>query len=866
MSICLFKRLWIGKSWWRRNWGRKSGDAAQNTPLEYLLFLLAKNTFNSKLRQIMTAIFEGVASNFIFDLLKDGATKISKTDCIRKFKRKNHFSTPHQNDFFDLYQDAIIEIWYLGKPNEVVGFFKNESICKAFYDLFYSPEKDFWLAINHAIESLKVGDEIKSTNADIQKEIEDFRKIFNDLVTQSRNLKEIEDTRKLDDIKRILEKQSEGRDKKRLTLLPSPPPHFIGRLDKLAELDEFLRKGKNATLINGMGGMGKTTIAQQYVNLPEYTDRLKHLAWVTLNTGLKDDILKEFHNRDGQFCYDQNQTADENYRRLLVLLQNLDGPNLLVLDDNLNQTGIFDEFGINNWQVLVCSRTIPEGFHKIDVDELSVSDARELFYAHYHKTRNDELVDRIVQTVARHTLTVELLAKIANNNASLTLEKILAGLAEKGLSFDEGTKIRSPYDKARNKKYIKDCLDAAFNIAEAEHYDDKELIKFLLWFSVMPSDFISFEMLCELFVIHEKEQTNFSNRLNALSDLGWITGNQQSYRMHSVVQDIVRRRLQPSVENCNPIIINLSWKLKPEPSENPLNKAKYIPYSIALFQQIDAQHNNIADLANNLSVIYRNMGNLPQALEFQLKVIEIKEKVLEPNHPDLATAYNNLALVYWNIGNLKDAMKSQEKAIKIHQRNSPQDQLSMATAYNNLTLISKDMGDLENALKFQNQAKSIFEKTLSVDHPYLATSYNNLSSIYRAMGDTLQALKYQNLSRNIREKILEPDHPDLATSFNNLSLIYRDMGNLPKALEFQLKAKEIQDKIQDKNHPQLASCYNNLCSIYYEMKEYKKAGFHINKAVEIFKKALPKQHPDIQRALDWQKLIEEKLEKTTPHP
>ncbi len=812
----------------------------------------------------MTAIFEGVASNFIFDLLKDGAKKISKAECIRKFKRKYNFSTPDQNDFFDLYQDAIIEIWYLEKPKEVVGFFKNESICQTFYDLCYFPEKDFWQAINHAIKSLKVGDEIKDANTDIQKEIEDFKQIFNGLINQSRNLKEIEDTRKLDELLRRSNEKPAQKESKSLTILPPLPATFIGRLDKLAELDEFLRKGKNATLINGMGGMGKTTIAQQYVNLPEYTDRLKHLAWVTLNTSLKDDILKEFHNRDGLFCYDQNQTAEENYRRLLMILQNLPGPNLLVLDDNLNQPGIFDGFGINIWQVLVCSRTIPEGFHKIDVDELSVSDARNLFYEHYHKNRNDKLVDQIVQTIARHTLTIELLAKIANNNASLTLEKILAGLAEKGLSFDEGTKIHSPYDKARNKKYINDCLDAAFNIAKAEHYDDKELIKFLLWFSVMPSDFISFEMLCEIFSIENKEQTAFSNRLNALSDLGWITGHQQSYKMHSVVQDVVRRRLEPDIENCFAVIDNIGWKLKTKPVENPLDKTKYIPYSLALLHYLAAQHKDIATLSNNLSNIYQAMGNLPQALDFQLKAIEIYEKILAFDHPDLATSYSNLSNIYQDMGNLPQALVFQLKSIEIYKKVFIPDHDVLGTSFNNLSEIFRNMGNLPQALKFQLKSIEICEKNLAPDHPDLATSYNNLSIIYQDMGNLSQALDFQLKAKIIQEKVQDIHHPQLASCYSNLSLLHRKMGNLALALDFQLKAISIKDKANYPNHPSLANSYTILCSIYVDIKEFEKANFYIGKAVEIYKKSLPKEHPSIQNALDWQKLVEEKLGKTTP--
>ena len=35
---------------------------------------------------------------------------------------------------------------------------------------------------------------------------------------------------------------------------------------------------------------------------------------------------------------------------------------------------------------------------------------------------------------------------------------------------------------------------------------------------------------------------------------------------------------------------------------------------------------------NNLSTVYQDMGDLNKALEYQVKAIEIKEKVLDKNH------------------------------------------------------------------------------------------------------------------------------------------------------------------------------------------------------------------------------------------
>src|SRR3974377_1148847 len=46
---------------------------------------------------------------------------------------------------------------------------------------------------------------------------------------------------------------------------PAPPPHFTGREDDLARFTQLLTSGQNVaiTALQGMGGIGKTALAQK---------------------------------------------------------------------------------------------------------------------------------------------------------------------------------------------------------------------------------------------------------------------------------------------------------------------------------------------------------------------------------------------------------------------------------------------------------------------------------------------------------------------------------------------------------------------------------------------------------------------------
>src|SRR5512139_281255 len=50
---------------------------------------------------------------------------------------------------------------------------------------------------------------------------------------------------------------------------PAPPPHFTGRDDDLVRFTQLLTSGKNVaiTALQGMGGIGKTALAQKLAEL-----------------------------------------------------------------------------------------------------------------------------------------------------------------------------------------------------------------------------------------------------------------------------------------------------------------------------------------------------------------------------------------------------------------------------------------------------------------------------------------------------------------------------------------------------------------------------------------------------------------------
>jgi tetratricopeptide (TPR) repeat protein len=625
-----------------------------------------------------------------------------------------------------------------------------------------------------------------------------------------------------------------------LTPLPARKIELIGRQEELKWLSRQLQESNRVLLVNGLGGIGKTEVCKRF-----FLDHYREFAfagWIDYVTSIKESLVNAFGFQPDLVKMNEADTLDERYHKILVYLNSLDSNSLLVFD-NIEDPGDPDLDALTRlpFKVIANSRSVLPGFLAYTLDFLSESCCRDLFYKYYQLEKDDEGVNKIVERCGRHTLSVELLARTAQN-AGMSVTSFYELLTEQGFNLNDviGDKVYTFWHDEKTRQRFFDHLLKIFDISAARVTESE--LQVLTNLSVLPAIYIPMETLKEWLELETNEE------INGLVSKGWLKRDRTTIFMQQVIQEVIRYKTHPDVKTCGKLTRALADNLSAEPGENPLDKKKYVIYADSLLQHIHDLHEDAATLANNLSLIYQALGQLEPALEFQKKAINILENVLDKNHPNLASSYNNLSMIYQDLGQLEPALEFQLKDVKISEQILDKNHPSLATSYNNLSLIYQDLGQLEPALEFQKKATEIYEAVLDKNHPSLATSYNNLSLIYQTMGQLEPALEFQKKALEIREAVLDKNHPSLATSYNNLSMVYQSLGQLEPALEFQKKTVEIFEKILDKNHPSLATSFHNLSTIYLDMAEYPAALQYAEKAVTILQTLFPNGHPNLDTA------------------
>ena len=542
--------------------------------------------------------------------------------------------------------------------------------------------------------------------------------------------------------------------------LTNPPPkanELIHRNNTVAELQKLLETGDNILLVNGLGGIGKTSIARKvYHNVK---DKYKHIVWIEYQENLRRSLLSSL------FLF--NNTKDENirFKQIEQYITNSKEDTILFID-NVNKTVSEDPslsvlLGINARIVITSRRTHLHNFTPINVGFLSENQCVDIFYEYYifDKSRDQtEIVKDLVNIVSCHTLSVELLAKCANM-PGYSLSKFLDDLKRKGFGYPE---LLVEANHSMQARTIAQHLIKLFELVNVS--DEQKRI--LRNFAILPSVEIPADV--------KKWIECKSGDLMRLNELGWIRVTENGYTMPDIVKESIRMQIGTiSINDYSQLLEYLSKDEYIKKTNNYIFASVRLKIADTVISEFKDESTEImGKLLANIATIHNNQGQYDKALEYNYKALYIREKVLGKGHPDTATTYNNTALAYFR------------------------------------------QGEYSNALEWHQKALSIREKVLGKEHPDTATTYDNIADVYYCQGEYPKAFEWYQKALAIREKVLGKEHPDTATSFNNIAGLYYIQGDCPKALEWYQNALSIREKMLGKEHPDTATTYSNFALVY----------------------------------------------------
>ncbi len=507
------------------------------------------------------------------------------------------------------------------------------------------------------------------------------------------------------------------------------PDELIGRKKDLKKLHKLLTEKKKVVVVNGMGGIGKTTLAAAYTF--QYHDYYKKLVWITQS---QEDITNDFVQNPELIrslkIDTEGKQADQLFAEILHTLSNIpDRPKLLVIDNAFE--GLEEHLdrlpSQPEWDLLVTSRESIDGLYAMPLDFLSEAEAIALFKKHCSRISDLEEIKELVNIVELHTLTVEILALTAQE------ERISVKKLKQALETDLESAVKTRHSELKPIEKITFYLGTIFDFSALSE-DEIWLLKN---FCALPSEFHSYELLINLINPEAVDKEgNFAKTLNLLVKKGWIledhTGD--NYRLHRVIGETILIKSAIDTKEISGLRDRLIQLLKlDQTKDNPIDKFTWIPFGHALLKVLkDSETSNKSTLQNHLASALQDLGEYQNAKTLLQKAMISNEKNFGELHPNTAVSYSNLALVIKDLGDYQGAKDLLQKALISDEKNFGELHPSTARTYSNLALVLKDLGEFIEAIRLAEKALRVFQQVLPEGHPHIDQMRGNLEAIKKA--------------------------------------------------------------------------------------------------------------------------------------
>ena len=552
-----------------------------------------------------------------------------------------------------------------------------------------------------------------------------------------------------------------------LTVKPSlPPEEYIDRL----EYDEILQKVQEArklVLVNGLGGIGKSTVCRKVFHKFDKEEK-RTLAWITYHD---EDLLEDLRRQ----LFFPKEGKNWKKRFLQFLQQDIEDTAVIFVD-NVNAAEEEEPFLqelANAKCSVICTSRITEFSHyeTVPIDFFSMDDCVRLFSRYYGLEFDDEKIRRIVARAGRHTLVIEILAKIARAER-YTLTELEKQLQERGFDLEGIASVELREDTLIGH------LAYTFNTEKL----NPQQKRILYCMSILPVERISYQF---------KEWLDLPNRynLNYLEKHAWFVADEQGFYMHPVIKEVVKRVIEPQQDAAALLLKNLTEEITYKENPDHERSMQIISYIEAILPYIEESQREIcAQAFYNISMLYGQFQNNTLALIYVKKCIDLIET--QYRQKDLAEllgcAYNHQGFVYYYEFEDELARKSYLNAYQIRKR--LKNKKLLAQTQSNLALLYQGMWSEEKdektrrkyllaAKKYQQEALNIFTHIFhGSEHPNLASAYNNMAVIMESLGEKESAIFYYKKAARIRNHLKDISPGDLSVTYFGLSNTFFEMA------------------------------------------------------------------------------------------
>ena len=336
--------------------------------------------------------------------------------------------------------------------------------------------------------------------------------------------------------------------------------NFLGRSEELNKI-KFMLKDNQIIFISGIGGIGKTELVKKYASMNR--DNYNSIIFCRYNDSIIDLVTNEIDINGIEQEQDENE---EKYftRKLDILKETLTSNDLIIVDNlDTDEDEKLEELFSCPCKFIVTTREDfrDYNYQQLNLDKIEdLEEIKEIFQTYNDNEYGEEelkYIEKIMQLVDNHTMTVELIAKYLRETQENPKNLYERFLEIEGVTNVEDIKIKQRKDRQLRAANVKKHLNTLFDISNFSQ-TEQEIMRSL---SLMGSIRIQKSKFIEMLKLDS------SNIIDRLIKRGWIEYNDVNNKisLHQIILDLIYVDLKPTTENCPHITKSMIDYLKKKP-------------------------------------------------------------------------------------------------------------------------------------------------------------------------------------------------------------------------------------------------------------------------------------------------------------
>ncbi len=639
--------------------------------------------------------------------------------------------------------------------------------------------------------------------------------------------------------------------------------YYMGREQEEEDIQGLMARNKYL-LLSGQGGIGKTQILNSIYNIwkDKSHDNMRkvRIGYMCYSQTMDNTVYQSMsYNKTGDYKID----VESAWKKLYGIGNSCES---VLFIDNMNNT-ISDDKSIEklygfHGKIVIASRCnyLPD-FEMYEIKELSGDKCIELFRKEYQGMQAEqEIVRELVEAIAaKHTMTIHLLACIANDNM-WSLEELSLNLKEKDFKL-------SYCNEQDDYAVLEEEYKKLFDISRLNEKEKKVLIAF----SRFPYEFHNIDMLMALLSADaEIDSALFFARLYRK---GWLEKSGLGYRIHPIISKSICSYTEFQVGQYGNMIEILTEKLDEAINEGYEKLMSVLILADALCVTIKKEPDDrlfvmvrkllniyvYMHKINRAEEIYHYLNKiaLPGDMEYERELCFVKANILsekgdyygalEKTKEGLKYAPNdgNLLLLQAEIhsvlGQHKRAIVEYKKILdtelmlkngfKVDKAELDMIRIKIASAFMNC---EKE----EEALRIVDEVRVRLEQ--ESEHTLeRARIYDEISTIYRTVeyrGKYLyQALDLAKKAKDIYKFVSGEESIQVAVSLKKIGVISYFLHQYKETEKYYKEAEKLMIQNAGNNYVRLVELYYEMGVLFIDMMQYQDAHKYLEKALEIGK-------------------------------